>query len=110
MRRRIANFETATCVLMCAAIAVIWNRSYRRMDVIYRQAPVAWSIGSTDGGLTLGRRRYEGWTFDRATWRFDSTDVIRGGFGVRRWDFAGFGRGDVEEKVEGGGQAYTFRD
>ncbi len=111
MRRKIANIAGVTLLAAAVVLSVFWVRSQWRSDTVYRQAtPQAWSIASNDGGITLGRRNYDGLWLRDANWRYQSGTVTGIGYGMQRWRFAGFARGDIQSSFGTGELAYKFRD
>jgi hypothetical protein len=111
MWRKLANVSSAVSLTLAVAVAVLWLRSYWRADSVYRQAtPIAWSIASNHGGITIGRRAYDGLSLSDATWRHFSHDAHAIGYGVPVWRFAGFARGSLSSSVGTGELAYRFRD
>jgi hypothetical protein len=111
MRRKLANIAGVTSFGLALALSALWVRSRWRSDTVYRQAtPQAWSIASNDGGVTVGRRNYDGLRLQDESWGHLSGAATGIGYGVRRWGFAGFAGGDIQGGVGTGGMAYKFRD
>jgi hypothetical protein len=107
MRRRLASIAAMTLLAICTVLVALWLRSRFRADTIYHQAtPKAWGITSNDGGVTVGRREYSGLSLNDSAWRYYSGNVTGIGYGMRRWAFAGFVRGDIQSSV----LAYSFHD
>ena len=111
MRPRFSNIAVMTLPVVCIILAAMWIRSHWRADTIYYQAtPHGFSISSNDGGVTFGRREYNGLSLDDTVLHYYSARVSRFGYGIRRWAFAGFIRGDVPSSMGEVPLAYTFRD
>ena len=104
-------FNTAAGVLLAFSLffAAMWIRSHWQADTVYRQAsPMALSMSSNDGGLTLGRRVYVGLQLNSERWDFYSGPAFGFGYGVPRWSFAGFRRGELQGNMVGG--SWTYQD
>jgi hypothetical protein len=73
MRRRLINLFVWTLAGLAVLTAVVWVRSFWRVDRVYiRTAGAQWRVESSGGGLTMDR--FGGWP-EGPTWAYQSLDV-----------------------------------
>src|SRR5689334_22149269 len=72
MERTLTDIAGIALLAASIVLSAFWIRSHWRSDTICHQAtPQAWSVASNNGGVTVGRRTYDGLLLD-ADWSYRS--------------------------------------